>query len=120
MGGSGMQIIFTPIDYVASITRFGLTHRERTYHLIIYSFHMYGPFEENNRHWAFYAFREDTWNGMDYELVSEAPPWAYWKAKKDGTEYALNRDVTHHQFSVLLRALNNALTGDETPKGLST
>ncbi|MDR1609418.1 MAG: glycoside hydrolase family 5 protein [Holosporales bacterium] len=69
-------------------------------------------FEENHWHWAFYAFREDTWDGMDYELGSEVLPWAYWRAKEGGTEYALKREATSPQFSVLLRALNNAFTGN--------
>jgi hypothetical protein len=25
-------------------------------------------FKKNGWHWAFYAFREDCWDGMDYEL----------------------------------------------------
>lgn len=31
-------------------------------------------------HWAFYAFREDGWDGMDYELGGGAPPARYWDA----------------------------------------
>lgn len=37
-------------------------------------------FNEYGWHWAFYAFREDTWDGMDYELGSEKPNWKYWDA----------------------------------------
>lgn len=29
-------------------------------------------------HWAFYSFREDVWDGMDYELGGGAPPPGYW------------------------------------------
>jgi hypothetical protein len=31
-------------------------------------------------HWAFYSFREDVWDGMDYELGAGAPPPGYWEA----------------------------------------
>jgi hypothetical protein len=29
-------------------------------------------------HWAFYSFREDVWDGMDYELGGGPPPPGYW------------------------------------------
>lgn len=35
-------------------------------------------------HWAFYSFREDVWEGMDYELGPGAPPPGYWD--KVGTD----------------------------------
>lgn len=41
-------------------------------------------FEDYGWHWAFYAFREDTWEGMDFELGSQPVKWPYWKAKEDG------------------------------------
>lgn len=41
-------------------------------------------FNEYGWHWAFYAFREDTWDGMDYELGSEKPNWKYWDAIEKG------------------------------------
>ncbi|MGE8002413.1 glycoside hydrolase family 5 protein [Lysinibacillus sp. NPDC093216] len=41
-------------------------------------------FDDYGWHWAFYAFREDTWEGMDFELGSQPVKWAYWKAKEDG------------------------------------
>ncbi|WP_416221003.1 glycoside hydrolase family 5 protein [Pseudomonas sp. RP23018S] len=31
-------------------------------------------------HWAFYSFREDSWDGMDYELGTDKVPWRYWQA----------------------------------------
>jgi hypothetical protein len=31
-------------------------------------------------HWAFYSFREDSWDGMDYELGSKKVHWKYWDA----------------------------------------
>ncbi|WP_245339294.1 glycoside hydrolase family 5 protein [Paenibacillus shirakamiensis] len=41
-------------------------------------------FNEYGWHWAFYAFREDTWDGMDYELGSVKPDWKYWDAIEKG------------------------------------
>mgnify|MGYP001189011861 CR=1 FL=1 len=38
-------------------------------------------FNEYGWHWSFYAFREDTWDGMDYEFGSEKLSWKYWDAR---------------------------------------
>ncbi|EHM10884.1 endoglucanase [Thermanaerovibrio velox DSM 12556] len=35
-------------------------------------------------HWAFYAFREDRWDGMDYEIGPGGLGEAYWKAVEKG------------------------------------
>lgn len=45
-------------------------------------------------HWAFYSFREDSWDGMDYELGSANVPWAYWKAAEDGQPDPVKRSPT--------------------------
>ena len=37
-------------------------------------------FESHQWHWAFYAYREDEWDGMDYECGSGKLGWEYWKA----------------------------------------
>lgn len=37
-------------------------------------------FDEQRIHWAFYAFREDAWDAMDYELGSGPVHWKYWDA----------------------------------------
>lgn len=37
-------------------------------------------------HWAFYAFREDEWDAMDYELGEKKLPWAYWQAAERGQD----------------------------------
>ena len=45
-------------------------------------------------HWAFYSFREDDWDGMDYELGTKPPGWKYWQAieaKKMPREEVYNR-----------------------------
>lgn len=41
-------------------------------------------FEKQRWHWAFYGFREDEWDGMDYECGTEKLPWSYWKAVETG------------------------------------
>lgn len=41
-------------------------------------------FDEYGWHWAFYAFREDTWAGMDYQLGNQPPKWKYWEAIENG------------------------------------
>jgi hypothetical protein len=40
--------------------------------------------EEKKYHWAFYAFREDAWDGYDYEIGTKALPWTYWQARERG------------------------------------
>jgi endoglucanase len=35
-------------------------------------------FNENKWHWAFYSYREDVWDSMDYELGEEKPRQGYW------------------------------------------
>ena len=36
--------------------------------------------DKQQLHWAFYSFREDNWDGMDYELGAAKVPWRYWQA----------------------------------------
>ena len=38
-----------------------------------------------NWHWAFYSFREDCWDSMDYELGSGKLPWEYWEVIEQKT-----------------------------------
>lgn len=45
-------------------------------------------------HWAFYSFREDSWDGMDYELGSAKVPWAYWQAIEQRRPDPLKRRAT--------------------------
>ncbi len=49
-------------------------HR-KTKGLEIYFKDLISIFKQNNWHYAFYAFREDTWDGMDYELGNNKIPW---------------------------------------------
>ena len=60
---------------------------------------------ERDLHWAFYSFREDAWDGYDYELGTAGLGAAYWQAKEAGENPPLLRrdnplfDVIKRQFS---------------------
>ena len=41
-------------------------------------------FNQHNWHWAFFTFRQDTWDGMDYEIGIKLPGAAYWQAIERG------------------------------------
>ena len=41
-------------------------------------------FNAHGWHWAFYSFREDTWDGMDYEIGTRPLGAAYWEAVERG------------------------------------
>lgn len=62
-------------------------------------------FEEHSWHFAFYAFREDSWDGMDYELGDKPLPWTYWQAIEQGEKYTLARKSTHSAFSKIIKSL---------------
>ena len=40
--------------------------------------------DDSRLHWAFYSFREDSWDGMDYELGAQKVNWKYWEAIDQG------------------------------------
>jgi hypothetical protein len=42
---------------------------------------------DNNWHWAFYAFRSPDWDGLDYELGTEKLGWKYWQAREEGKDH---------------------------------
>jgi len=48
-------------------------------------------FNQRQWHWAFYSFREDSWDGMNYELGAKPPGAAYWEAKARGENPTLPR-----------------------------
>ncbi|WP_254682226.1 glycoside hydrolase family 5 protein [Phaeobacter inhibens] len=50
--------------------------------------------EENETHWAFYSFREDEWDGYDYEVGTGGLPWEYWKAVDRGETPEVPRQDT--------------------------
>ena len=47
--------------------------------------------EGQRSHWAFYSWREDAYDGYDYELGDKKLPWQYWQAQEQGKPYTLQR-----------------------------
>lgn len=60
--------------------------------------------DRHRLHWAFYSFREDNWDGMDYELGAAKVPWRYWQAIEQGTPDPLAREATA-EFEPIRRRL---------------
>ena len=58
-------------------------------------------FNEQKWRFAVYAFREDMWGGMDYELGTKKLSWNYWKAIEEGKEPILHRSSENPIFSIL-------------------
>ncbi|QDX25927.1 glycoside hydrolase family 5 protein [Sphingomonas suaedae] len=48
--------------------------------------------ETRGGHWAFYSFREDEWEGMDYELAPDLTPGRFYWLKGEGKIDNLRRD----------------------------
>ncbi|MET1079093.1 MAG: cellulase family glycosylhydrolase [Pseudomonas sp.] len=63
-----------------------------------------GTLEEQGLHWAFYAFREDSWDAMDYELGTAKVPWSYWQAIEQLLPDPLKRQATP-EFEPIRRRL---------------
>ncbi|WP_299840850.1 cellulase family glycosylhydrolase [uncultured Paracoccus sp.] len=57
--------------------------------------------EARGGHWAFYAFREDEWDGMDYELPADLKPGRFYWLSEEGRADELPRNGA---FMELLRA----------------
>jgi hypothetical protein len=60
--------------------------------------------EEVGWHWAFFAFREDSWAGMDYELGTRTLGESYWRALRRGEDPPLARGP-NPLFDVIRRRL---------------
>lgn len=58
-------------------------------------------FKRQGWHFAVYAFREDTWDGMDYELGNKKLPWRYWKDIEQGKKPEKHRLPGNPVFSIL-------------------
>ena len=72
-------------------------------------------FETEGWHWAFYAFREDTWDAMDYELGHGPPPAGYWKHV--GSSRTLPRPRRDSPlFDLLKRALAKSRAPSSPPR----
>jgi hypothetical protein len=59
-------------------------------------------FNENGWHWAFYSYREDVWENMDYELGKENPPQKYW-------EYSTAKTLHLHYPEIYKSVKNNTI-----------
>ncbi len=62
-------------------------------------------FDTHHWHWAFYSFREDCWDSMDYELGKDKLPWKYWEALKQGVSLDPFR-YDNSLFHILKNGLN--------------
>ena len=62
-------------------------------------------FDQQGWHFGFYAFREDTWEGMDYELGNKPLPQGYWDAIAKGQKPQVVRKSTYPAFSIIKEAL---------------
>ena len=65
--------------------------------------------EQQQVHWAFYAFREDGWDGMDYELGDKALPGAYWQAVEKGEAVPPPRSLQAPLFAPILQRLKDGV-----------
>lgn len=61
--------------------------------------------EQQKVHWAFYAFREDGWDGMDYELDDKPLPGSYWQAVEKGEAVQPPRSMQAPLFAPILERL---------------
>ncbi|MFP3027691.1 MAG: glycoside hydrolase family 5 protein [Wolbachia sp.] len=67
-------------------------------------------FNEYNWHFAVYGFREDIWDGMDYELGSKKLSWKDWQAIEEGRmkkNYLPNNSI----FKILREEWSSQLAG---------
>ena len=60
--------------------------------------------DRHGLHWAFYSFREDVWDGMNYELGT-GPAGAYWAANEAGRPYAYPEIGENPVFAPILSRL---------------
>ena len=70
-------------------------------------------FNEAGIHWAFYSYREDEWDGYDYELGFAKLGWKYWEAVEKG----LNPDLPRDQDNPLWQVLEKELESSEISAG---
>jgi len=61
--------------------------------------------DRDNLHWAFYSFREDSWDAMDYELGKDKVPRQYWEAIKKELPDPIKRKATP-EFEPIRKGLN--------------
>ncbi|OCP00556.1 MULTISPECIES: cellulase family glycosylhydrolase [unclassified Ensifer] len=64
--------------------------------------------DKDDLHWAFYSFREDAWDGMDYELGSKKVGWKYWQQME-----ANERDTTPRKATPEFAPISKRLQGTD-------
>jgi len=107
-------------SYMSSVVTFQKSHNLPSNRILVGEFggHRRSPgldeyfrdlisiFQEEGWHFSFYAFREDTWDGMDYELGEEILPESYWRATERGQKPHLKRKDIYLAFSIIKKALH--------------
>ncbi|MBD9597225.1 MULTISPECIES: glycoside hydrolase family 5 protein [unclassified Ensifer] len=63
---------------------------------------------KDDLHWAFYSFREDAWDGMDYELGAKKVGWKYWQQME-----ANERDTTPRKATPEFEPISRRLQGTD-------
>lgn len=71
-------------------------------------------FNQHQWHWAFFTFRQDLWDGMDYELGTEPPGEAYWQAIDRGETPQLKR-VDNVIWNVIKQQLKKTSSTGKSP-----
>lgn len=70
--------------------------------------------DKKQAHWAFYSFREDSWDAMDYELGKSKVPWSYWQAIDQNKPDMLQRHNTPEFAPISQRLGKNRTTDQKT------
>jgi len=70
--------------------------------------------DKKQAHWAFYSFREDSWDAMDYELGKSKVPWSYWQAMDQKKPDTLQRHNTPEFAPISQRLGKNRTTDQKT------
>ena len=70
--------------------------------------------DKKQAHWAFYSFREDSWDAMDYELGKSKVPWSYWQAIDQKKPDMLQRHNTPEFAPISQRLGKNRTTDQKT------
>ncbi len=106
-------------EYTSAVIQFQKTHSIASHKILVGEFgghrmsaglekyfaDLIDIFHKEGWHFAFYAFREDGWDGMDYELGNKMLPLSYWQAVERGENPKLDRKSTYPAFSILKEAL---------------
>jgi endoglucanase len=67
-------------------------------------------YQKEGWHWAFYSFREDDWDAMDYELGTKPAGMKYWEAVENGK---LPPDSVYARKSKIWEMLKYKISGNQ-------